>query len=439
MESGMQQAAQATAAAIRAYNHWRADAMVHVKTALTADPEAPMAHVVKGLILATGRNRNYDPLVEGALEAARRGAERLGPRERRYVDALGAMAGGRLTEAVTVYEDILADKPDDLFAHRLAQQELFWMGEARWMADVAEAAAGAWSEDDPDYPTYLAVRAFSLEEAGDRERAERFGRESVERDPGECWGAHAVAHVLEMQGRVREGVDWLEGLSGNWAGGNQIVHHLWWHLCLFLLERGEHERVLELLEREVRNPDSPLIQATPDVYIDIQNYASLLLRLELRGVGVDERWNAVADVAAERIGNHASPFTDAHAAMILAAVGRMHEADQMVASMERFAAESTGSLAPRYRNAAIPAARAAVAHRRGDHVGVVRALMPARRSLWQMGGSHAQRDVFTQILVDSLLRLGERARLATVLAETRAVPFEHLDERSFYDRAAAAA
>ena len=432
-------AAAAVTRAVSGFNHWRADAMSHLDAALAADPQAAMAHTVKGLFLATGRNRRYQGLIDASLAAARAGQHALDARERDYVEALDALAHGRLTEAVTRYEDILARKPDDLFAHRLIQQELFWMGEARWMGDVVEAAAPAWSANDPDYPGFLALRGFSLEEAGERERAERCAREAVARDPTECWGAHAVAHVLEMQGRVDEGIAWLEGLSGNWAGGNQIVHHLWWHLCLFLLERGAHDRILELLDREVRNPDSALVKAVPDAYIDIQNVASLLLRLELRGVDVGDRWHGVAEVAAQRIGNHASPFTDAHAAMILAAVGDMDAACALLQSMDDFAATAdSGSLGPRYRNAAIPAARAAIAHRRGDHAGVVRALLPARRALWQMGGSHAQRDVFSQILVQSLLRLGERARLANVLAEIRAVPFADLDRRSLYRDAAAA-
>lgn len=426
-------AGAAVARAIHGFNHWRADAMSHVDAALATDPDAPLAHTVKGLFLATGRNRRYQGLIDASLEAARRGEHALDARERGYVAALDALAHGRLTEAATHYEDILAQHPDDLFAHRLIQQELFWMGEARWMADVVRAAAPAWSSEDPDYPGFLAVRAFSLEEAGEREQAERCGREAVERNPGECWGAHAVAHVLEMQGRVDDGIAWLEGLSGNWSGGNQIVHHLWWHLCLFLLERGAHARILDLLDREVRNPESALIKAVPDAYIDIQNVASLLLRLELRGVDVGDRWQGVAEVAAQRIGNHASPFTDAHAAMILAGVGEMDRAEALVQSMDDFAcAADSGSLGPRYRNAAIPAARAAIAHRRGEYAEVVRVLLPARRALWQMGGSHAQRDVFWQILVDSLTRLGQRARLARVLDEIRAVPFADLDHRSLY-------
>ena len=435
-DSGAAQAA--TERAIHGYNHWRADALEHVGAALEADPDFPMAHVVKGLALATGRSAVYAPAIAGCVAAARAGEDGLSPRERRYVDALEALAGGRLTEAVIHYEAVLADRPDDLFAHRLVQQELFWMGEARWMADVTTRAADAWDRNDPDYGMFLSVRAFALEESGDYAGAEACAREAVERDATDPWGAHAAAHVMVMQGRADDGIAWLESLSGNWGGANQIVHHLWWHLCLFLLERGEHARILDLLAREVRNPDSPLVKAVPDAYIDIQNVASLLMRLELRGVDVGARWESVAGVAAQRIGNHASPFTDAHAAMILAAVGDFERADELVRSMEAFAAADPGSLGPRYRNAAIPAARAAIAWRCGDHARVARTLLPQRRALWQMGGSHAQRDVFTQLLVDSLMKLGERVRLRTVLDEIAAVPFERVGERTLYRDALAA-
>ena len=429
-------AEQATADAIDGYNYWRADAMLHLKDAFDRDPEFPLAQVVKGLILVTGRNMNYQGLIETSLQSARAGQESIPVAQRLYVDALDALARGELTEAVTVYEQILAQHPTDLFAHRLVQQELFWLGEARWMADIAEAAAPAWSESDPGYSMFLSVRAFALEEAGERERAERFAREAVERDPGDCWGAHAVAHVLEMDGRVDEGIQWLQGLSGNWQGGNQIVHHLWWHLALFLLERGEHTQILQLFDTRIRDMDSALVKAVPDVYIDIQNAASLLMRLELRGVDVGPRWSTVAEVAEQRIGNHATPFTDSHAVMILAALGEFTKAQTLLASMKTYSMQCEGTLGARYRNAGIPAARAALAHRRGDYRAVADALLPARRALWQMGGSHAQRDLYTQLLVDSLIKLGERRWLDTVLCEQRAVPFGQLEQRTLFADAA---
>ena len=42
---------------------------------------APMAHAVKGLVLATGRNARYREMVESSLAAARASQDRLAPRE----------------------------------------------------------------------------------------------------------------------------------------------------------------------------------------------------------------------------------------------------------------------------------------------------------------------------------------------------------------------
>ena len=79
--------------------------------------------------------------------------------------------------------------------------------------------------------------------------AEPSGRAAIEIDPGDLWGAHAVAHVMEMQGRHAEGIAWLDELEPNWEGGNNLLHHLWWHRALFHLERREFDAVLDLYDR----------------------------------------------------------------------------------------------------------------------------------------------------------------------------------------------
>ena len=175
-----------------------------------------------------------------------------------------------------------------------------------------------------------------------------------------------------------------------------------------LLDRGETDAVLDVYDAWVRNRDLDLLRAMPDLYIDMQNGASMLLRLELRGVDVGGRWDELCELTLPRLDDHTSPFTSAHFAVILAACGRFDEADRLVTSMQAFAAEPDNTLAPRYGVAAVPAARAAVAHARGDHEAVLEALFPARQMLWQMGGSHAQRDLFFLILADSARRLDRR-------------------------------
>ncbi len=434
-----QEAARHLERAIESFNYWKVDVMDHLGAALEADPDCPFAHAFKGLFLVGGRSAKYAGVVADALDAARAGLAGVSPRERLYIEALELAASGRLMAAAQKYETILNDHPTDLLAHRLVQQEYFWMGNAANMRDVVERAAPAWDEETSDYSMFLSCRAFSNEEALDYQAAERHGRKAIELDPGDTWAAHAMAHVLVMQGRVDEGVDWLEGLKDNWGGKNQIVHHLWWHLCLFLLEWGDHARILEHYDAWIRNPDSPLVKAVPDAYIDLQNIASLLLRLELRGVDVGGRWEAVADVAEGRIDDHASPFTDPHVAMILVAAGRETQAKALVDSMVTSAAGDEGTLGVALARAAVPCARAAIAHRNGDHEKVVSELMAARHEFPHMGGSHAQRDIFYQMLVDSCLKSGRDDALATLIQEIKQIGFAQVQRRTLYAEATARA
>lgn len=98
--------------------------------------------------------------------------------------------------------------------------------------------------------------------------------------------------------------------------------------------------------------------------------------------------------------------------------------------------DDEGTLPPRYAAAAIPAAEAAIAHRRGEHDKVLEVLLPARRNLWMMGGSHAQQDVFQQMLFDSAQRSGRDNLLPILLSEVAEDGFEAIAARSLYGEAA---
>ncbi len=430
------EAAAAVDRGIHNFLHWKADILPNVKAALKADPNFGLAHAVNGLILHGARHIGFRPKIEASLAAAQTVAAGLTERERLYVRALDAAARGRIAESVTIYETILAHHPTDLFAQRLSQMELFWIGEMRWSAEISGRVTADWNSSVASYGIHLACRAFDLEETHHFEEAERLGREAVEIDPSDVWGAHAVAHVLIMQGRHDEGIAWLDGLKDHWADVNQIQLHLWWHRCLFHLERGELEAVLDIYDAWIRNRELPLLKAMPDLYIDMQNGASMLLRLELRGVDVGNRWEELAELTLKRLEDHTSPFTSAHFAAILAASGRFEEASLLLRSMREFATQDRGTLGPRYRVAVIPAAEAAIAHRKGEHQRVVDLLMPARQMLWQMGGSHAQRDLFFLLLADSTLKLGRHDLLGIILSDIAAAGFSDPAARVGYWEAA---
>src|SRR5262249_20543835 len=264
-----------------------------------------------------------------------------------------------------------------------------WLGRPQDMVASVERVMAAWSEGTPGYVSILACRCFALEEAGNYLGAEPSGRRAIEIDPGDLWAAHAVAHVMEMQGRRSEGIEWLTTLAPNWEGSHNLQHHLWWHCAMFTLEHGDHAAVLELYDKRFRNLAAPLTLASPDVYIDVQNAASMLFRLQRLGVDVGNRWEELADKAEARIGDCVSAFTLPHWLMALTATGRIAAAERMIEAMRAFATRG-GTVPPLVRDYVLPIAEAQLAHAAGRHAEAVVLMRPALGGMYRLGGSHAQ-------------------------------------------------
>ena len=208
---------------------------------------------------------------------------------------------------------------------------------------------------------------------------------------------------MEMQGRHAEGIAWLDELERHWDGGNNLLHHLWWHRALFHLERREFDAVLDLYDKRFRNLAAPLTQAQPDLYIDVQNAASMLFRLERLGIDVGDRWNEIADKAEARIGDCLSAFTLPHWMMALAATGREACGAAHARRDARVRQRATDCRADRC-GVALPVWEAVLAHRRGEHTHAADLMRPVLDDMHQLGGSHAQQDVLMQLFLDSAIK-----------------------------------
>ncbi len=400
------EAAAAFDATIAAYLRYRLDASAHLKALLAADPECGMAQVLAGSFAMLAYNSAQLDRARAAHGRAERAAARATRREQAHAAALGHWVAGDLDRALATWEEILADHPHDILAFRLHHFNAFWLGAPERMLGAVERVLPRWSPAIPGFGAVLACRSFANEECGNYTVAEAAGRAAIELDPGDLWAAHAVAHTFEMQGRRGEGIAWIEALEPHWEGGNNLKHHLWWHRAMFHMERREWGAVLDLYDRRFRDLTSPVTQMQPDLYIDVQNAASMLFRLELRGVPVGDRWVELADKAEARIGDCLSTFTLPHWMMALSATGRFQAAARLLDAMREFAATQGGILGAVVRDAAIPVCEAVLAHRRGDYAGAVAAMRPALGIMHRMGGSHAQQDVLEQLFLDAAVKAG---------------------------------
>jgi tetratricopeptide (TPR) repeat protein len=380
--------------AIGEYLEYRKATLATAMEALDADPDFCLAHCFTGYLFMLFGSHAVDRKVDAALAAAERLAPRASERERMHVAALAAWRKGDTDHANRIWDDILAAYPHDLLAMRLQHFSLFWTGQSYFMRDAVAGAIGAWDGGMPGYGNVLGMYAFALEECGDYGAAEPKGRRAVELSGEDLWAIHAVAHVLEMQGRLQEGIDWLKQPFGAWADRNPFRQHLWWHTALFPLELGQYDRVLGFYDREIRSEPS-------EFYLDIQNAASMLFRLEWCGIDVGQRWRELAEVAEKHIDDHVLAFTDLHFMLALCQDGRPAQAERLLSSFRAFAATPDNTSAAVMRPVAIPIAEAMLAYAKRDYRTAIEKLAATRYRWPLVGASHAQRDLFALLLIAS--------------------------------------
>ncbi|MDB5457035.1 MAG: hypothetical protein JWP92_2620 [Caulobacter sp.] len=331
------------------------------------------------------------PFVARAQAAAAGASER----ERLTVDFLQAWFGNDIDAALNIAEAAVTAFPRDLVLVKLYQYHAFNRGDSPAMLRVALAAASA----NADVPYLHGMLAFAYEQCHLLDAAEAAARQALHLRRKEPWAQHALAHVMLTQGRIDEGTDFLEGLRPTWTGLNSfMLTHLWWHLALFYLSQWREAQALDAYDQHCWAGDRDYSQ-------DQVGAVSLLARLELAGVEVGDRWADLADHLAARDGDTEQPFLTLQYLYGLARAGRP-EAGSLLAAVRRAAEEAPAFVRETWRDVALPAAEALVAYANGDFAAAVRGLRAALPRLVEVGGSHAQRDLFDQILLDALIRSG---------------------------------
>jgi tetratricopeptide (TPR) repeat protein len=406
--------------AVEHYLKYHADTMSLVNGALAADPDCVMGHCIRGTLLLAAGNPAHRPVIDASLAAAQAGAAAATAREQRHVAAFAACRRGAFGQAFAIWRALLDADPTDLFALRVSNVTYFRYGQTRAILEQADRIAPAWSPELPGYECFQSVWAFAHEEVGDTKAAERAIDSAYPRDPENFFAHHVKAHILGAEGRPREGSDWLAAQTGYWPIGSNLVHHLWWHQALMLLDLGDRDAVLASYDNNIRNLNSAMTRAAPAQYNDLQNAAALLWRLEVLGVDVGGRWAELGEKAEARVGEPAQPLLPPDLMMSLAATGRDEAAARFLASLRAQAAESGAWDAAAIGDVVVPVCEAVLAHRRGQHARVVASMAPCLDQLRLLGGSAAQRDVFRQLLIDSAMKSGAREIAAAMIAEETA-------------------
>lgn len=396
---------------LREFRCYIGDPVATVERALADNPVLTMGHVLKAYLYLLGTEPGGLPVAHEARASA--SALVANDRERRHLEAIGHLVAGRWRGAGRVLEDLSVDYPRDGLALQAGHMVDFFVGDSRMLRDRIARALPAWSASVPGYHAVLGMHAFGLEETGDYARAEAQGRLSVELEPRDTWGQHAVAHVMEMLGRRREGIGWMRAATDAWSRDSFFAVHNWWHLALFHLGLDEIDEVLALY-------DGPIYGKASNVVLEMIDASAMLWRLHLRGIDVGDRWNVLARNWEVVGGAGSYAFNDMHAMMAYVGAGRS-KAAETVLEAQRAALESDGDNAQFTSEVGNAATRAIKAFGDGNYAETVRLLRPIRNRAHRFGGSHAQRDLIDLTLIVAASRAGQNRLAAALLAERASV------------------
>ncbi len=324
---------------------------------------------------------------------ARAQAAAANPREQAFVDFVAAWSVDDIPAALAIADTILAAWPRDLLVLKLRHYHDFNHGDFPAMLRTASAVLPAAG----DVAQLHGMLAFAYEQCHLLDEAEAAARQALTLKRKEPWAQHALAHVMLTRGRIAEGVAFLEGVRDTWTGLNSFMDtHLWWHLALFYLSQGRFEEALAAYDDHCWAQEKDYSQ-------DQVGAVSLLARLELAGVDVGDRWSDLAHHLAVRADDVVQPFLTLQYLYGLARAGRP-QAQTLLAAVRQAALTAPDHVRATWREVALPAAEGLVAHTRGDYPAALRGLRAALPRLAEIGGSHAQRDLFEQLILDALIR-----------------------------------
>lgn len=395
------------------FSRYAGDPLAALQAALDIDPAFAFAHVMRAHLLVSGAEMTARADADAALRSAERLAAGLTAREHGHLAAARAWFRGDLVTASRIFDDILVDHPRDLLALQMGHTADFYLGDAINLRDRVARVLPRWDDGVPGFGHVLGMHAFGLEEMGDHAAAERAGRRAVELDARDAWAIHAVAHVMEMEGRSGDGIAWLTDTSAGWAPDNFFAIHNWWHLALFHLDRGETDRVLELYDTRIRATRSPVV-------LDMVDASALLWRLHLTGVDVGERAWELAEAWAPRARDGLYAFSDAHAAMAFLLADRCDLLRATFVAMDEAAEDDSRTNGMMTRDVGLPLVRALHAFKAGRHGEVVEGLHRIKGIAVRFGGSNAQRDLIHWTMTEAALRGGDHAVAAGLVRQRTA-------------------
>ena len=380
------------------------DPVADAEAAVAADDGLVLGHIYRAYLQLYGTTPQGVAAAAGILE--RLDETVMGERELHHLRAARHWAQGNWEATTRSLERALLFHPRDLLALKVVQDLYFFLGNRLELRDTAARVLPGWPRGQPGWGYVQGIYAFGLEENADYRQAEARARAALEHNPKDVWSVHALAHVLEMEGHQRAGVDFLTASAPDWSPSYFAIHN-WWHRGLYHLELDEIGEALALY-------DDPIRAGRSTEWLDVVDAAALLWRLSLFGVDVTDRAEQLAADIDNLVSSPVYIFNDWHAVMAFGLAGDVRRTERIIASNRHLTAPTNAGAAGR---AGLALLEAFAAFAEGHPDRAIDLLIDIRPRANVVGGSHAQRDVIDLTLIAAAARAGDDSLARALVTE----------------------
>ena len=373
--------------------------------AIAADPDFALAHIARARMHAVfGHGAEARACAARARDLAAPTTER----ERGHVHVIASAIEGKMAQALADAERHVDAYPRDALVLVLLLGA-FGLYAFSGRSDHDEARLSICRRLAAHYGDdwwFLAYLGWSNIEAGypgvGIEQAQRAL--ALRRQNGHV--AHILAHGYFEAGDAAAGNQFLSGWLGEHPRSGFMHWHLVWHRALLDVEVGDNDGALRIYQDQIR----PSVSDAPPINV-LSDGASLLWRLALDGCEIPRAdWDEIADYGDRRAPVAGGHFIDLHYVLAVA-MGDPARFDKRVSDLE--ALHANGRLAP--GNVAIAMCKGAHAMAAGDSGAAIRILEPLMPDVVRIGGSHAQRELWEDMLIVACLRNGETAKARALI------------------------
>jgi len=390
----------------------RGDPSAEVDRVLADDPECVFAHCLRAALIICGDATAAQSSIAASAAVIEGACADIHGLARRHAAAARAWIEGGAQLAVDHYDAILIDCPRDILALLVAHALDFRLGQRRMLRDRVARVLPRWRAGMLGYASVLAMYAFGLEENGQYRRAEKMARRALAIDPCHPGAIHALTHVMEMQGRFREGLSFLAATEPAWIEGTGFSVHLAWHRALFYLDANDVGSALTAYDTQISSEPAPRMSTLADA-------SGLLWRLQLRNVEVGERWRLLADCWEMQRLDGARSFYIMHAMMAFVAAGRISAAALIFDALSCIDRGRASFSLPEDA-LAFQFCKGLTAFARSDYVACIEWLKQVHHIAHRCGGSLAQCDLIHLTLTEAALRTPDMQLARALVAERTA-------------------